>query len=117
MYPPHTAEPSCPSLRYSAASLPVVVVLPVPLTPTIITTSGAICTTGSGVATPSQHSLQLNLQQPLQLRAALDPLMQPALPQILDDRLRRRAANIRPQQNHLQLGQRRLVDLARQRKH
>ena len=64
-----------------------------------------------------QHLLQLDLQQPLQFLAALDPMPQPALPQVLNDRLRRRPADIRRQQHRLQLRQRGLVDLARQRQH
>ena len=64
-----------------------------------------------------EHLLQLELQQPLQLVAALDSLAQATLAQALDNLARGGGTDVGGKQHRLQLRQRCLVHLARQRQH
>ena len=94
--------------------MPLVVVLPVPFTPTIITTSGGVTERG-GTLLVIENILDLLLEQLSQLGAVANPLALAAFAQSVDDLGGSGHAEIRGKQHHFQLFQRLLVHLASER--
>ena len=89
-----------------AASLPVVVVLPVPLTPTIMMTSGAVAGWVIGAGDAVEDGLELELEQALEFGAALDAVAEGALAQVLDDLRGGGGADVGGEQDGVEVGER-----------
>jgi len=93
----------------------VVVVLPVPLTPTMRMTSGGGGRVLDGVGYAVEDLAQLGLEDLLELGPALDAGAQGALAEVLHDDGSGGAADVGGEQAWLKLVERGLVDLAGER--
>ena len=90
----------------------MVVVLPVPLTPTIMMTSGGVAGCWMGWATPSRICLSSGFEELLEFGAALDAGAEGALAEVLHDDGCGGAADVGGEEERLEAGEGGFVDFA-----